>query len=174
MFIAHIPAGYLIGRLCAYRAPDMNARDLVIAGMAGGFFPDTDLFYGAIVDGGSIHHHLYWTHLPLFWLGIHALMVVMLKCCDSNRFSAQRSLLTAFLLGIWSHLLLDSVAGDIWWWPWGEPFSLAHVASSYSPWWLNYLLHWTGLIEVVIVCSAITVERMRPVLFATQKWETVR
>jgi inner membrane protein len=162
MFIAHLPAGYLAARLLARRLGATATPALVVAGMAGGVFPDLDLLYGAWVDGGRVHHHLYWPHLPLVWASAGLLLQLARRQLDS----AGRSLLGAFMLGVWSHLLLDSVAGDIWWlWPWLDtPFSLVSIPAIHAPWWLNYLLHWSFAVELAIVAAALRWESVRPVL----------
>jgi inner membrane protein len=71
-----------------------------------------------------------------------------------------------FLLAVWGHLLLDSVASDIWWlWPWlDSPFSLVVIPAIHTPWWLNFLLHWTFAVELGFVLLAVCWERSRPLL----------
>lgn len=161
MFIAHLPAGYLTARLVARRIGRGATPPLVIAGMAGGIFPDIDLLYGTLVDGGRVHHHLYWPHLPLVWLAISTTVLLMFRLTGELR---QRAV--AFLLTVWGHLLLDTVAGDIWWlWPWLDtPFSLVIIPAIHSPWWLNYILHWTFAIELAIVSYTCLLEWAHPVL----------
>lgn len=165
MFIAHLPAGYLIARFVSSRLGVEATPRLMIAGMAGGIFPDIDLIYGALADGGRIHHHQYWTHLPMLWLALSIAATFLCRRFQSDRLLAGRfggrfhkHQIFVFLLGVWSHLFLDSVAGDIWWlWPWLDtPFSLVHVPSIHSPWWLNYLLHWTFSLELATVTLALS------------------
>jgi hypothetical protein len=153
MFIAHLPAGYLTARAVMQRAGPRSG--LLLAGMAGGVFPDVDLLYGALVDAGQIHHHRYWTHLPVFWL------VVWVGLEGVARFTGRRFChlhlpVRSFLLAVAGHLLLDTVAGDIWWFgPWlDQPFSLVTVPARYPSWWLSYLFHWTFALEMSIVALA--------------------
>ena len=152
MFIAHLPAGYLTARLFA-RLRGTTARPaLVVAGLVGGIFPDIDLLYATLFDHWQVHHHRYWTHLPLVWLGISAVALLLFR-----RPGTARQAVTVFLLAVWGHLLLDSVAGDIWWlWPWLDlPFSLVTIPAIHSPWYLNYLLHWTFALELIFVASGV-------------------
>jgi len=162
MFIAHLPAGYLAARLLARCTGIKATPTLVLAGMAGGVFPDMDLLYGAWVDGGRVHHHLYWPHLPLVWASAGVLFLLARRRLGD----ACGRLCGVFMLGVWSHLLLDSVAGDIWWlWPWLDtPFSLINIPAIHTPWWLNYLLHWSFAVELAIVALALWWEGLRPVL----------
>lgn len=160
MFIAHLPAGYLTARLMA-RPPGGTATPaLLLAGMAGGVFPDLDLVYGALVDGGRVHHHRYWPHLPLVWLAVTAI------AASWNRAFRLRPALMVFLAAVWGHLLLDSVAGDIWWlWPWHDtPFSLVDIPFAHASWWMNYLLHWTFGLELAITAAACAWEYRHPAL----------
>ncbi|QLQ01947.1 MAG: metal-dependent hydrolase [Thiobacillus sp.] len=162
MFIAHLPAGYLAARLVALRVGHGATPRLVLTGMAGGVFPDIDLLYGALMDGGRIHHHLYWPHLPLVWASAGLLLLLARRRLDN----AWWRLCGVFMLGAWSHLLLDSVAGDIWWlWPWLDtPFSLVNIPAIHARWWLNYLLHWSFAVELAIVALAFWWESQRPIL----------
>lgn len=162
MFIAHLPAGYLVARVLSRRVGIKATPALALAGMAGGVFPDFDLLYGALMDGGRVHHHLYWPHLPLVWAGASLLFLLARRRLGD----ARRGLCGVFILGAWSHMLLDSVAGDIWWlWPWLDtPFSLVHIPAIHTPWWLNYLLHWSLGVEFAIVVLAFWWEGLRPVL----------
>jgi inner membrane protein len=166
MFIAHLPAGYLTARLVARLSRATVTPTLVVAGLAGGIFPDIDLLYATLIDHWSVHHHRYWTHLPLVWLAISAVALLLFRLTGETR---QRTV--AFLLAVWGHLLLDSVAGDIWWlWPWHEaPFSLVIIPATHSPWYLNYLLHWTCALELVIVAAGVGLELSRPAL-PRRKW----
>jgi inner membrane protein len=151
MFIAHLPAGYIAARAYCRHLGITPLSTIIMAGLVGGMVPDIDLVYGSLVDGGRVHHHRYWTHLPLVWLGISALAWSL-----RAKTRAWRHVIAVFLLAAWGHLLLDSVAGDIWWlWPWLDiPFSLVTIPSLHSHWWLNYLLHWTFALEVTIVAVA--------------------
>lgn len=152
MFIAHLPAGYLTARLVARLSGTTARPALVVAGLVGGIFPDIDLLYATLIDHWQIHHHRYWTHLPLVWLAISATALLL-----SVRFGTARQTVTVFLLAVWSHLLLDSIAGDIWWiWPWLDtPFSLVVIPAIHSPWWLNFLLHWTFAVELGFILLAV-------------------
>lgn len=53
------------------------------------------------------------------------------------------------------HLLLDTIVGDIWWlYPYVDtPFALFVVPSLYRPWWLNFVLHWSFMVEVAVTAA---------------------
>lgn len=162
MFFAHLPAGYLVSR-CLIRGDQKTLfKWTLAAGMIGGIFPDVDLLYLYLLDATPQHHHTYWPHLPIAWLGIGLLMWIAAR----HREVAFRQALAAFLLGWLSHLLLDSLTGDIWWlYPLiDQPYSLAHVNALYQPWWINFLLHWSLALELAIITFAMWLEQKSPCL----------
>ena len=62
-----------------------------------------------------------------------------------------------FALGGFTHMVLDSVVGDIAWLaPFShEYFSLSHVEAIFEPWWLNFILHWSFALELGLVALAV-------------------
>jgi peptidoglycan LD-endopeptidase LytH len=163
MFFAHLPAGYLVGRVAAAHAPEIRGAGILTAAMAGGIFPDLDLLYLYLLDTTPQHHHTYWTHLPIAWFGVGLFAAVAVR----YRSRAFRLGMLAFMLAWGSHLLMDTVTGDVWWlYPWiDQPFSLVKIEAQYQPWWMNFLLHWTILIELTILSAAAWLEIKSPRLF---------
>ncbi|WP_457585748.1 metal-dependent hydrolase [Ensifer canadensis] len=152
MFIAHSPAGYLISRFIARGRPAQSGA-ILATGIICSVLPDFDLAYIYLVDGRQTPHHDYWTHTPLFWLVVAAVLALMLTM------SGRRNPLVLAWVGLANvmlHLLMDSVAADI---RWLHPFSdlrvnLVHVPALYKRWYLNFLFHWTFVAELLIVLSA--------------------
>jgi hypothetical protein len=161
MLIGHLPAGYLIGRALT-RQPSANATppvaplaaDRLLAIMAGSVFPDVDMIYFYLFDHQRTHHHLYWTHLPSFWLMVCAGILLAWVVRINPRPPVA---LWFFLAGVLSHLLLDSIIGDIYWLiPFSyQPFSLFTVHPRYSPWYLNFVMHWVFGLELVLTSCAV-------------------
>lgn len=162
MFFAHLPAGYLVSRWVKPREQKTHLIAALAAGMIGAVFPDIDLLYLHLLDATPQHHHTYWTHLPLAWLCGGAFIWIAAR----HRSRAFRQTLMAFLLGWLSHLLLDSITGDIWWlYPIiDKPYSLTHIDTLYQPWWMNFVLHWSMAMEVAIIAFAMWVEHRSPCL----------
>jgi inner membrane protein len=54
-------------------------------------------------------------------------------------------------------MVLDSIVGDIAWLaPFSdERFALFEVPAIFKPWWLNFVLHWSFALELVLVASAV-------------------
>lgn len=145
MFIAHLPAGYLVSR--GLRDPLAQTALLV-----GSVAPDFDILRFYFLDNQSIHHHEYITHRPILWLGMGALALLFM------RFRAGM-IVVWFCLGALLHMLLDTTLGEInWGWPWGDLGGpLVVVPATQSHWILSFVLHWTFLPEIVICIAALYV-----------------
>lgn len=142
MFIAHLPAGWLLAR----RLDDRRAR---IALLVGAVAPDLDLAWWYLVDDGAVHHHRYFTHLPLVWLLAAAAASLV------PRAGTRRSAL-AVCGGVLLHITLDSVAGDVaWLWPFDHRlFSMVTVPATNAHWVVSFATHWTFGIEAALVIGA--------------------
>ncbi len=152
MFIAHLPAGYVTAR--AAQRCGLGVRGLMLACLVGSLLPDADLLYCYLVDGGRVHHHLYWPHWPIVWL---LPLLVSLAACLIPRLRAG-ALAAAFFFGsALLHVGLDGLVGDVpLFAPWSmEFYALATVEARYSPWWLNFFLHWSMLAELALTCAAL-------------------
>lgn len=155
MLVGHLPAGYLVSKLLARRmqVTDPERRRFLAAGMVGAIAPDLDMLYFYFFDHRQHHHHLYLPHLPVVWLVL--LSVSSAWLCAVRR-KAMPLLAFAFSVNGLVHMFLDTIAGDIWWLgPWvNKPFALVTVPARYQPWWLNFVLHWTFLLEVFVLLLA--------------------
>lgn len=155
MMIAHLPAGYLYGYLC-YKYGGQNhlgKKGIYGACCLGAIFPDLDMFYFYLLDNRQTHHHEYWTHLPCVWLVAGIIVFICRFIFSDNK---KTILGVLFIGGGFIHLMLDSLVGDVWWlYPFiDKPYALFTVPARYSPWWLNFILHWSFLAEVLILfCS---------------------
>lgn len=119
MIFAHGPAGWLSTDwvLKLRKKNPFSAKQvwwLLGIGAIGGVFPDLDLFYFHFVSAEVSHRQLA-THTPLFYaviLGVIAILAWWRKKIFLQAAAA------AFGIGIFSHLVTDSVAGVIMWvWP---------------------------------------------------------
>ena len=158
MFIGHLPAGYLATRALIRTSRfsrTSNRRWLWVVGLVGSVLPDIDLFWFYLVDGRMHHHHSYWTHLPAFWFLLLSICWLLL------RGRVWREMLVVFGVGVFLHLVLDTMAGRI---AWLCPFDcngvgLIEVPSLYQPWWLNFFLHWTFAVEILVMVLAVVAFR---------------
>jgi inner membrane protein len=115
--------------------------------------PDFDLLYFYLIDHRQHAHHTYWTHIPLFWL----LFTVLLYFGTKAVFKKNIGLGSVILLANTQlHMVLDSVAGGIYWlYPFNsENYRLFEVTARFDWWVLNYIIHWTFLCELLIIAAA--------------------
>lgn len=158
MVLGHLPAGYPLTRaftgIASAKIP-AGARSpwLLRLGLAASIAPDLDILYHYTIDQRQHLHHSYWTHMPFFWACVFALWGI---CAVRSR--SVRSFLFLIILSanIFTHLILDTVAGGI---EWLQPFSsrsivLFPVSPVYHWWVWNYIFHWIFLFEVGIVTGA--------------------
>jgi LexA-binding, inner membrane-associated putative hydrolase len=156
MFIGHLPAGFITAKLLFLRfeASSVSYKNFLVWGMLGAIAPDIDLLYFYLIDHRQHLHHSYFTHFPLSWFSLLILSTAWFYFAMPRKNAA---LAIIFSLGGFIHLFLDTTVGGIQWFaPFvNKPFSLATVPAIYKPWWLNFLLHWSFGIEIMVVCWAI-------------------
>ena len=158
MFVAHLPAGYLITRYYL-RTFDNNStksntmKYYVWFGLFCSVLPDLDLIYFYLIDHRQHAHHTYWTHIPLFWVLFSGLLYFGAKALFTKNVGLASVIL---LVNTQLHLLLDSVAGGIYWlYPLnGEKYRLFEVTAQFDWWVWNFILHWTFLFELLIIVTA--------------------
>lgn len=157
MFIAHVPAGYLLSRQIAKSHPVKAA--LIATGLLASVLPDTDLFWFYLVSDRESVHHGYIFHWPLFWGLIAALSWGLARALGGR---GAGSFIIVALANLMLHLALDSVAAGV---GWLQPFSTAEVNLVEVParydWWVwNFVLHWTfGLELAIVVAAGLTLRR---------------
>ena len=149
MFVAHLPAGYLAGKAAFRHCSDPRP---LWAAMLGSIFPDFDLAWFFLVDQGTVNHHYYWTHIPFYWL----VLLVTLAALAGRRNREHVWMIMGFGIGIFTHMVLDGVAGFIFWL---KPFSdlavnAIGVKARFGWWPLNYIFHLSFLMEVAITMTA--------------------
>lgn len=155
MFIAHAPSGYLLSVALLRRLEDVPSSPtaLIAACVLGAVAPDVDLAYFYFIDHRQTLHHHYFTHWPLFWLALTALSGATWAALSRLQLDPKAAFLTVvFCLGALLHMALDTVAGYVLWLaPFLDtPWAMVKVPALYSHWWLNFVLHWTFLLEIAI------------------------
>ena len=109
------------------------------------------VFY--FVDHRQYHYHVYVPHWPIVWLSISVLALVWYGIKQSKAAAC------AVLLGLTgiSHMVLDSVVGDIGWLkPWHDGlYAMFEVSNRYSPWQLNFIIHWSFAMELGLLLLAV-------------------
>ncbi|TCM59387.1 inner membrane protein [Acinetobacter calcoaceticus] len=161
MFIAHIPAGYLFAKAIYQKVQlgDIRYRSYMWVMCVGAVFPDIDLFYFFLIDNQSVHHHKYFLHWPIFWL---SLFLIFYLYALYRRYRSKVAILGSLFCAVAIlHVLLDTLVGDIWWFAplINQPYALFEVTARYKPWWLNFIFHWSFVIEMLICLAAFVVYR---------------
>ena len=155
MFLAHLPAGYLVARRLAPRlAPDPpQARRLMAVCLVASVLPDIDLLYFYLVDGRQTLHHDYWTHVPAFWLLATGAAVALFRLALAP---VPWPAVAGLLAGVFLHLALDTVTGGIaWLYPYRTgAIVLIEVPARFDWWVWNFVLHWSFLLEIAILVWA--------------------
>jgi len=153
MFIAHLPAGYILTK---YLQKKFRIARFLWLGLFASIVPDLDLFYFYLIDHRQNLHHSYWIHTPVYWLLI-ALAAFFLMFVF--RRTAWYGAAVIFFSNIFLHLFLDTLVGKIsWLYPWSDTsFSLFEVPALYDFWVYNFIFHWTFLFEIFVVAWAILI-----------------
>ena len=159
MFVAHLFAGYLCTRhtIRRVRIPLLSEKhwtNYIVFGVVCSVLPDFDLLYFYTIDNRQHLHHSYWTHIPIFWLFTTGLVYAVCRWVFKKRCGV---ICLILLFNTWLHLVLDTVAGGIYWF---YPFSdvniqWMHITSRYDWWVLNYIIHWTFMLEICIMLAAV-------------------
>ena len=156
MIIGHIPAGYIFSRLAYGRCsnPIGGYRAFLGWGIFGAIAPDLDLLYFYFVDHGSVPHHKYFTHYPVFWIALILLSATLFAWKTKGRTFGCYALI--FSISGFLHLILDTIGGSIWWLaPFVDhPFSLTTILPEFRVWLLNFLFHWSFMFELILVVWA--------------------
>lgn len=150
MFIAHLPAGYLLTR---WLQKKYKTEKFLWVGLVASVLPDIDMLYFYLVDDQQTLHHHYWTHLPLFWLAIWTLFIIV------GLVAKKRSLLvvsTIIFANVVLHFVLDTLVGGInWLYPLVDhDLLLVTVPATHTFWVWSFVFHWTFLIELAIIAFA--------------------
>lgn len=154
MFIAHLPAGFLLTRRFLKNQRDnVHYIKFLFVGLVASIAPDFDLAYFYLIDDRQHPHHSYWTHIPIYWIGLYALLVYPLYRLF-GRLAVK--LLSLFLFCGLLHMTLDSIASGIkWLYPFNTDYhGIWRIPSVYDWWVANYLFHWTFILELLITATA--------------------
>lgn len=151
MFIAHLPAGYLVARWLSKDQPHRNA--LIATGLVASVLPDTDLLWFYLVDQRQTPHHAYVFNWPLFWVACAA---GALSVAWFMKWGQVKPFIGITLACLLLDMVLDSVAAEI---SWLQPFAdyevnLVSVPARFDWWVWSFVFHWTFLLEITTVLAA--------------------
>jgi membrane-bound metal-dependent hydrolase YbcI (DUF457 family) len=176
----HIAAGYLVSlgaaELLGSQFPPLTEPSLIAFGTFMAFSPDLDMFYkffrvkrfyftSETDNPDNTHRHLL-SHAPLLYLAVGLLAFLV-----GWQFGwvLLQSLAILFVLGSWSHFLLDSSGYGIkWLWPFNRKLYTVYPLherqydeSSFLRYWTNavkqYLTRPESWLEILIILTAVAV-----------------
>lgn len=152
MFIAHLPAGYLL-TTAIQRAAHRPSKQLLALGLVASTAPDFDLAYYYLIDNQQTLHHTYMAHWPLVWLAASGAAAFLAMVFHKRRLLLPIGIVLANGL---LHMLLDTVVGGIYWLaPFSDAMLLFFNIPARHSWWVgNFILHWTFVLELLIVLAA--------------------
>jgi len=158
MFIAHLPAGYILTKTLQKK---WRISRYLLFGLVGSLFPDFDLLYFYLIDGQQTLHHEYWIHVPFYWLIIAGVIHLLIRFFGKKQ---HHFMALFFFSGIFLHLFLDTVVGKIlWFYPFTDhAYYLFEVPAVYDFWVFNFIFHWTFLFELFIVTWALLLLLKKP------------
>lgn len=155
MFIAHLPAGFLLARRLVPRLArdSRRMRMLIAVCLVASVLPDIDILYFYLVDARQSLHHDYWTHIPAFWLLATFTAVALFRIA---RAPVPWPAVATLLAGVFLHLVLDTIAGGIaWLYPYyAGRIGLIDVPARFDWWVWNFVLHWSFAFEIAILAWA--------------------
>jgi len=158
MFLAHLPAGYLLSRALlslpdTQRLPQASRCRLLACGLIASILPDLDLLYLYCFSEHGFNHRAFPTHWPLLWLALFLSVALLFYGLRQREWQWHNLFLLA---NVQLHFVLDTIAGPI---RWLAPFDQTRFAWMHVPrqpgWWVwSYVSHVSALIEVLIIAAA--------------------
>ena len=154
--MAHIPAGYIASKflLSRFHLEPSKTKWLLLLGLLGSVSPDLDMFYFYLIDNRQHAHHSYWTHIPFYWISLLTICYIVAAIFKSRFLVATA---TVFIGCVLLHLSLDTFAGSgiKWLHPFQNlNFNIFSIPARHGYWLWNYFLHWTALVELIIISFA--------------------
>ena len=175
MILAHVPAGYVSGKLInSFVQNPKLYKAIMVGSLVGSLLPDIDMIYWYTIDQQQSNHHIYWTHIPIVYC---ALLPVIGISCLNKKWIKGKVFLVSMWLNVMLHALLDTFMGGILW---KFPFSVRSEGNLISffdaskipeiftakdvfwslgkfelqGWVVNMMIHWSFLAEVFIIICA--------------------
>jgi len=126
MFLAHAPISYLANEVIQKKKISglKNSQQVLLAilSLLFGILPDFDFFILSILKIPTYTHHNFFTHTPIYWIGLWLLLVLLSKVVYPYLNTKTKQFLTkdflniilnSFLIAGLSHLLADLLVGNI-------------------------------------------------------------
>lgn len=166
----HVAGGYLLAKLVAVFVPALTNPLFFIYTALFAFIPDLDYFVAfvkikrMIIKVNEVSHRQFISHAPLVYLGVYLVWLLV--------FPNSSLIAHAFILGTWSHFLLDSFSPTKQGIRWLYPFSKKAYSFNFDreiivpeadffTYWINFIKQYVRVfsfkVEIFLVLAAIMV-----------------
>ncbi|MBI3952764.1 MAG: metal-dependent hydrolase [Candidatus Doudnabacteria bacterium] len=142
----HIAGGFIASKVAANFVTPLDRPEFFILTSFFSFFPDLDSFIsfakiGKMISREDIDHRTYPTHAPLLYLLVFAIFYFL--------FPSYHYVSWAFLIGTWSHFLIDtfSAEGILWLWPFSKKFYNKQMDPRITITEQGFFKHWTEFLK---------------------------
>lgn len=128
MFLAHGPVSYLANEIIQKKKiSNLKFHEQILVSILAilfGILPDIDLLILPMFSVPAFSHHNYFTHAPLFYIGIW--LILKLKVAIFDKITSKRTsavlhhelmdvILNTFLIATMVHFIADTLTGGIMW-----------------------------------------------------------
>ncbi|HEV8601000.1 MAG TPA: metal-dependent hydrolase [Patescibacteria group bacterium] len=141
----HIAGGFLAAKIASHFIPELDHSKYLLLSSFFGFFPDLDFFFAffkakKFISREDINHRQFVTHAPLLYLVVFTALY---------SFPNLRLFAWTFILGTWSHFLLDSISsvGIAWLYPFTSKLYNKTWDSRIAISEQGFLKHWTTFVR---------------------------
>lgn len=142
----HVAAGFLLARLVALSSANLANSTFFGFTAFFAFIPDLDFFVSfsrtrSLTITEAANHRLYFTHAPLLYLAIFIIWIIL--------FPGSSLVAFAFILGTWSHFLLDTLseAGIMWLYPFTKKSISFKTDKDFIPEGKQFLSYWIDFLQ---------------------------
>jgi membrane-bound metal-dependent hydrolase YbcI (DUF457 family) len=142
----HIAGAFIVGKLAQIAQPALDRPEFLAWCAFFGFLPDLDTFLAffklkRFISDENVNHRKFTTHAPLLYLFIFEVWYLL--------FPETRMIAWAFLLGTWSHFLIDTAShtGIQWFYPFSSKLYSFGLDEKIVILEQNFFRHWTEFLS---------------------------
>lgn len=143
----HIAAGFLSAKIASNFIPALGEPQYLGLTAFFGFFPDLDFFLAffklkKFISSNDVNHRRFATHAPLLYLFLFTVYYLL--------FPDDRIFAWAFIIGTWSHFLIDSFSaeGVQWLYPFSKKLYGLPLDARISVKEQGFMAHWVEFVKV--------------------------
>lgn len=142
----HLAVGFLAGKIVSLAILEFNEPKVLLFTSLFGILPDLDFFYAffkarRFITKEEINHRHFVTHAPLLYLAVFLVWFWL--------FPLTWIISLAFLVGTWSHFIVDTLGSDgiAWAYPFSNKFFTIGADKKLVITEQNFFKHWYSLVS---------------------------